>query len=141
MRVFPISIDFRDFAETAARPDVVAHAARIREEQRGRQIILGVDRLDYTKGIVERLRAYPTSASHHPQLHRRHYLIQVVVPSRADIPNYRELRQEVERLVSEINGKYSDSGWIPIVYLYRYACRARNWSHTIARRTSLWSLH
>ncbi len=127
--VFPISIDFRDFAEKAADPDVVAHAARIREEQRGRQIILGVDRLDYTKGIVERLRAYQHLLTHHPQLHRRITLIQVVVPSRADIPNYRELRQEVERLVSEINGKFSDSGWIPIVYLYRYLSREELVAH------------
>lgn len=117
--VFPISVDFHEFAEIAAQPDVEQHTARIREEQSGRQIVLGVDRLDYTKGIVERLLAFRHLLKHEPQIHRRITLVQIVVPSRADIPKYREMKEEVERLVSEINGKYSDAGWIPILYFYR----------------------
>jgi trehalose 6-phosphate synthase len=121
--VFPISIDFHQFAETAVQPAVAGQAVRIKEEQSGRQVIFGVDRLDYTKGIVERLRAFRYLLSREPHLRRRITFIQVVVPSRADIPKYRELKQEVERLVSEINGEFSDSGWIPIVYMYRHLSR------------------
>ena len=117
--VFPISVDFHEFAEIAAQPAVEQHTARIKEEQSGRQIVLGVDRLDYTKGIVERLLAFRHLLKHESQLHRRITLVQIVVPSRADIPKYREMKEEVERLVSEINGKYSDAGWIPILYFYR----------------------
>ncbi len=119
LAVFPISVDFHEFAELAARPEAERLTAKIREEQVGRQIVLGVDRLDYTKGIVERLLAFRHLLNHHPQIHRRITLVQVVVPSRADIPKYREMKEEVERLVSEVNGKFSDAGWIPIVYLYR----------------------
>jgi trehalose 6-phosphate synthase len=121
--VFPISIDHQEFAQTSLQPNVVAHATRIKDEQSGRQLILGVDRLDYTKGIVERLLAFRHLLTNSPELHRAISLIQVVVPSRADIPKYRELKQEVERLVSEINGHFSDRGWIPIVYLYRHLSR------------------
>jgi trehalose 6-phosphate synthase len=119
MAVFPISIDFQEFAELAVRAETERLTAKMREEQAGRQIVLGVDRLDYTKGIVERLLAYRHLLNQHPQMHRRITLVQVVVPSRADIPKYREMKEEVERLISEINGKFSDAGWIPIVYLYR----------------------
>jgi trehalose 6-phosphate synthase/phosphatase len=121
--VFPVSVDFREFAETAAQADVAAHATRMMEEHPGRQIVLGVDRLDYTKGIVERLRAFQHLLSHEPQLRRNVTFIQLVVPGRSDIPKYRELKQEVEQLVSEINGEFSDSGWIPIVYFYRHISR------------------
>jgi len=119
LAVFPISVDFHEFAALAARADAERLTARIRDEQVGRQIVLGVDRLDYTKGIVERLLAYRHLLNQHPQMHRRITLVQIVVPSRADIPKYREMKEEVERLVSEINGKFSDAGWTPIVYLYR----------------------
>lgn len=116
---FPISVDFGHFANLAARPEVEQRTARIREEQAGRQLVLGVDRLDYTKGIIERLLAFRHFLARHPQMHRRITLVQVVVPSRADIPKYREMKEELERLISEINGKFSDAGWIPIIYLYR----------------------
>jgi trehalose 6-phosphate synthase len=121
--VCPISIDLQEFAEISTRPHVAAHATRIKDEQSGRQLILGVDRLDYTKGIVERLLAFRHLLARSPELHRAITLIQVVVPSRSDIPGYREMKQEVERLVSEINGQFSDWGWVPIVYLYRHLSR------------------
>jgi trehalose 6-phosphate synthase len=116
---FPISIDFRAFAEQAARHEVADRAARIRVEQKDCQIVLGVDRLDYTKGIPERLKAFRNLLARFPDLRRKIVLVQVAVPSRADIPRYRELKTEIERLVSEINGEYTQSGWVPVHYLYR----------------------
>lgn len=117
--VFPVSIDFHEFADVAARDDVTAKVRRLRQEQQGRKIILGVDRLDYTKGIVERLRAFRHLLRNWPGMKRAVTLLQLVVPSREDIPKYRELKEEVERLVSEINGEFSDAGWVPVHYFYR----------------------
>lgn len=116
---FPVSIDFHEFADVAARDEVAARVRKLRQEQQGRKIILGADRLDYTKGIVERLRAFRHMLRNWPEMRRTVTLLQLVVPSRADIPKYRELKEEVERLVSEINGEFSDPGWVPVHYFYR----------------------
>jgi trehalose 6-phosphate synthase len=103
----------------AARDEVTARVRKLRQEQHGRKIILGVDRLDYTKGIIERLRAYRHMLRNWPKMRRNCTLLQLVVPSRTDIPKYRELKEEVERLVSEINGEFSDAGWVPVHYFHR----------------------
>jgi trehalose 6-phosphate synthase len=85
-----------------------------------RQLILGIDRLDYTKGIPERLEAYRNALVRYPELHNRVTLIQVVVPSREDIPQYYELKTRIERLVGEINGQFTQpGGWVPIHYVFR----------------------
>jgi trehalose 6-phosphate synthase len=85
----------------------------------GAKLILSVDRLDYTKGILERLSAYRLLLARHPELQERVTLIQVVVPSREDIPEYHDLRLRIENLVSNINGEYGRPGWTPIQYFYR----------------------
>lgn len=120
---FPISIDFHEFADVAARDDIGAQARKLRLDHQGRKIILGVDRLDYTKGIVERLRAFRHTLRTHPELRRSVTFLQLVVPSRADIPKYRELKEDIERLVSEVNGEFSDASWVPVHYLYRRFAR------------------
>jgi trehalose 6-phosphate synthase len=91
----------------------------VHENYPGRQIILGVDRLDYTKGIPEKLRAYRHLLRTHPELIEKVSLIQVVVPSRWEIPHYDRLKQEIERLTGRINGEFSRPGWIPVHYFYR----------------------
>ncbi len=121
---FPISIDFHEFADQASTPEVAERAERIRDELGGSQIVLGVDRLDYTKGIPERLHAFRYLLRHYPELHHRITLVQVVVPSREDIPKYKELKQEIEGLVSRINGEFTEPGWVPIHYLYRHLSRS-----------------
>jgi trehalose 6-phosphate synthase/phosphatase len=80
---------------------------------------VGVDRLDYTKGIPERLKAFGYFLRTYPEFHRRVELIQIVVPSREGIPRYDQLKREVERLVTHVNGEFSEPGWVPINYLYR----------------------
>jgi trehalose 6-phosphate synthase/phosphatase len=90
---------------------------RRRFSQRG--LLLAVDRLDYTKGIPERLRAFRRLLAGRPDLHGKVVLVQIAVPSRDRILRYRELREEVNRLVGEINGDYSTPGWTPIVYIRR----------------------
>lgn len=120
---FPISIDFQAFADGASDPGVVERAQEIRGNLPGRRFILGVDRLDYTKGIPYRLQAFDRAMRRYPELRRKVSLIQVVVPSREDIPEYSELKEEIERLVGQINGSWTESGWVPIHYIYRSLSR------------------
>lgn len=121
MRVgdFPIGIDAKAFAARAAAPEVQELLTRIRSKFEGRQIVLGLDRLDYTKGIPERLRAFANLLERFPEVRGRISLFQVVVPSRVGIPKYDELKVEIERLVGEINGRYAQLGWVPVHYFFR----------------------
>jgi trehalose 6-phosphate synthase len=116
---FPISIDFKDFARQAASKDIAEQSRQLRDSIHNNQIILGVDRLDYSKGIPEKLRAFRNVMERFNNLHGKITLVQIVVPSREDIPQYQALKSEIESLVSEINGKFSRSGWIPIHYMFR----------------------
>jgi trehalose 6-phosphate synthase len=116
---FPISIDFEEFALGASNDDVAARAAKIVHDLNGSRIILGVDRLDYTKGIPERLAAFRHLLECHPELHGKVALMQVVVPSREDIPKYKELKAQIQRTVSEINGHFGEPGWVPVHYIHR----------------------
>ncbi|HWQ16173.1 MAG TPA: trehalose-6-phosphate synthase [Roseiflexaceae bacterium] len=116
---YPIGIDARAFAGQASAPEVRARAEALRAAYAPGRIMLGVDRLDYTKGIVERLGAFRYALAHYPELHERLTFVQLVVPSRTDIPAYAELKAHIERLVSEINGQYSRPGWVPVHYLFR----------------------
>jgi len=116
---FPISIDFNSFADLASDREVAKRAEEIREALRNRKIILGVDRLDYTKGIPERLRAIRQLFISHPELQEEVTFVQIAVPSREDIPEYFALKNEIEQLVGEINGQFTRPGWIPIHYQYR----------------------
>ncbi len=116
---FPISIDFDEFSKGAAKVDVANRADEITRGFNGRHIILGVDRLDYTKGIPEKLAAFRHLLECHSDLHRKVTLVQVVVPSREDIPKYGELKAQIQRTVSEINGRYGEPGWVPIHYIHR----------------------
>ena len=117
--VFPISIDFNEFAQKAASPEVTERVQQVREQFPHRKIILGVDRLDYTKGIPERLRAFASALERYPTLRHNITLIQVVVPSRTAIDEYQDLKSEIEMLVGEINGKFTEPGWVPIHYVFR----------------------
>jgi trehalose 6-phosphate synthase len=117
--VFPISIDFDEFSGEAKSPEVEKRLEAIREEYRGKTLILGIDRLDYTKGIPERLRAYRLLLEENPDLCEKVILLQVMVPSRGDIGEYADLKNEIEQLIGEINGRFSRLGWIPVQYRYR----------------------
>lgn len=120
---FPISIDFLEFAEEATHPEVTQKVQTLREELRTRYLLLGVDRLDYTKGMVERLHAFRALLMRAPELAEQVTLVQVAVPSRESVPKYRDIRLSVERMVSKINGRFTRPGWVPIHYLYRHLTR------------------
>ncbi len=116
---FPIGIDYGSFAETARSPEVEARMGELARAIGPFAIILGVDRLDYTKGIPERLSAFRNALSRFPELREKVVLFQMTIPSREGVPEYQALKAQVERLVGEINGEYSTAGWVPVHYHYR----------------------
>jgi trehalose 6-phosphate synthase len=120
---FPISIDFEEFSQQAARPEIARHSAEIRRRLSGDLLVLGVDRLDYTKGIPERLKSFQLLLGRFPELRGHITLVQVVVPSREEIPNYKRLRRELELLISQINGEFTQPGWVPVHYIHRSLAR------------------
>ncbi|MCF8105193.1 MAG: trehalose-6-phosphate synthase [Desulfohalobiaceae bacterium] len=121
--VFPISIDYREFSDLAAAKDISERVKDIHENFPDKKNIFSVGRLDYTKGIPEGLRAFRKFLTLFPEMHRKVRFIQVVVPSREDIPAYAALKEEIERLVGEINGVFSQEDWMPVQYVYRHLDR------------------
>ncbi|MFQ5417156.1 MAG: bifunctional alpha,alpha-trehalose-phosphate synthase (UDP-forming)/trehalose-phosphatase [Myxococcota bacterium] len=109
---FPIGIDFELF-------ESLARAAPVQPETQRERVVLGVDRLDYTKGIPERLRAFERMLELHPEYRERVVLLQLAVPSRSQVAEYKELKRELDEIVGRINGRFATAGWSPIRYLYR----------------------
>ena len=116
---FPIGIDFDSFENGAKSEAVSQRSQQLRASFPHCQLILGSDRLDYSKGIPERLRAFRNALERYPELHRRVVLLQIVVPSRVDIPKYHEFKGCIDRLVGDINGRFSTNNWIPVQYHFR----------------------
>jgi len=116
---FPIGIDARSIIEASRAAEVVEQYQAIKDRYHDRQLILGVDRLDYTKGIPERLRAYANLLERFPELRRKVQLLQVAVPSREGIQEYDELKGEIDQLVGAVNGRYAELGWTPVLYFFR----------------------
>src|SRR5205823_4388114 len=113
---FPIGIDYDSFEQGAASKEVAQRASELRTAFLRAQLILGVDRLDYSKGIPERLRAFRVALERYKELRSRVVLIQNVVPSRAEIPRYHEFKDRIDRLVGDINGRFSTATWLPVHY-------------------------
>ncbi|MBL3686300.1 bifunctional alpha,alpha-trehalose-phosphate synthase (UDP-forming)/trehalose-phosphatase [Leucobacter zeae] len=117
---FPISIDAESFAATARRPEIIERARRIREDLGDpRTVMLGVDRLDYTKGIRHRLKAFDELLADGEIDPTDTVFVQVASPSRERVDAYRQLRDEVEGTVGRVNGAHGTIGRAPLVYLHR----------------------
>jgi trehalose-6-phosphate synthase len=116
----PIAIDTTDFERLARSPETQSRASEIRKELGDPDhVILGVDRLDYTKGIDARLKAFSTLLDRSPEEATRYAFVQLAVPSREQVPAYQDLRIDIEQIVSRINGEYGEPGRAPVSYLYR----------------------
>jgi trehalose 6-phosphate synthase len=116
----PISIDAAEFAAFAEEPAVKEGIKALQEQFSGRTLLLGVDRLDYTKGIIERLLAVEMLLERNPGLRTSLAFLQIAVPSRDDVREYRQLRSTVEQHVGRINGRFTQPGSdVPVHYLYR----------------------
>jgi trehalose 6-phosphate synthase/phosphatase len=116
--VFPIGIDAAEFAARADTPEVAAQARRLRGDE-GIRLLVGIDRLDYTKGIPRRLLAFEDFLTRWPDWLGRVRLVQVAVPSRTDVHAYGAFRQEVDALVGRINGAFGTPHWMPVHYIFR----------------------
>ena len=120
---FPISIDFNEFYLLSLDPTVKIEANQFHDQYPDQKIVLGIDRLDYTKGIVPRFRSFHLFLRNHPEFHGKIVLFQVVIPSRIEVPEYQAMKKELEQLLAQINGEFSRPGWVPIHYLYRHLSR------------------
>ena len=118
VRPFPISIDFEDICRFSESAEVEVEMARIQEEWglSGRLIGLGIDRVDYTKGIPHRFRAIGRFFEKYPEYLEKVVFVQAGVLSRSDIEAYQQLGGQIDHLVDEINGRFGQNGWQPIVY-------------------------
>jgi trehalose 6-phosphate synthase len=126
----PISIDAHGLRAEARGANVQTALQRLRQRFGNRRMLVGVDRLDYTKGIVERLRAIELLLERRREFRDRLIVLQIAVPSRGDIREYRDLRAEVEQVVGRINGRFTAPGAdVPVHYLYRGVPSAQLYAH------------
>jgi len=116
---FPMGINYEQFSNVDQDQKAQAERKRFRRKLGDCQVILSVDRLDYTKGIPQRLEAFSAFLDRNPRFVRKLILVLVVVPSRTKVEHYIQLKKQVDGLVGEINGKHGTIGWIPVWYLYR----------------------
>jgi trehalose 6-phosphate synthase/phosphatase len=116
---FPMGINYEQFSSVAENPQAQAERKRVRKKLGDCQVILSVDRLDYTKGIPQRLEAFSMFLDRNPKFKRKVILVLLVVPSRTRVEQYIQLKKQLDGLVGEINGKHGTIGWMPVWYLYR----------------------
>lgn len=117
---FPMSIQFNKFKTTANSPEVQKKKGKLRKTLDGYKVILSIDRLDYTKGLINRLQSYELFLEKNEQWHRKVILLLVVVPSRVGVEHYQQMKREIDELVGRINGRFGGIDWAPISYQYRY---------------------
>ncbi len=122
----PISVDLAGLSAEASSAATREQAERLRKDPRlhGRKVILGIDRLDYTKGILERLHAVDRLFLRHPELIGKAVFLQIGVPSRSHLEAYRRFQEEVVALVREVNARHAAAGWEPVVFLLEHKDRA-----------------
>lgn len=116
---FPIGIDYDKFHTASLSGVVHKKKEKIKRHLTNHKLIFSVDRLDYSKGQLLRLKGYETFLENYPQWHSKVVFIMVVVPSRDNIEKYKDMKKEIESTVSRINGKYGSITWHPIIYQYK----------------------
>jgi len=117
---FPMGIDYDKYSKATKAAGVQREIDRTLAEVGKRKIILSIDRLDYTKGIIQRLEAFDLFLSQNPEYKGKVTLIMVAVPSRTSVEDYKTLRNRLEQLVGRVNGEHGALGWVPVWYLYRF---------------------
>jgi trehalose 6-phosphate synthase len=126
---FPISIDYEEFNSGAAEPHVAEAAWYLHESFGDRQLLLGIDRLDYTKGVPERFLAFERALEKYPELKEKISLLQLVVPSRTEVAEYQILKEQLDQLAGRINARFAEAGWTPIHYVFRSLDRVQLLAH------------
>ncbi len=118
-RCFPIGIDVEAFTAMARTPDAEQQIRTLRQRTLKRQQIIGVDRLDYSKGLPERMQAYRRLLEMHPENQKSVTLMQIAPPTREEVEAYSDIRTELETLSGSINGQFADFDWTPVRYIHR----------------------
>lgn len=134
---YPISIDFKEFNDIAKTKEVDEAAWYLRENIDTKTVVLGLDRLDYTKGIPERFLAFERMLEKYPETHGEIALLQIVVPSRLNVPDYAQLKSDLDGLAGRINARFSKQGWVPIHYQFRELDRVQLAAHYKASEIAL----
>ncbi len=116
---FPMGIDYKKYHNSGLKPEVKKEISRQLNRLQKCKLILSIDRLDYSKGILQRLEGFNQFLEKHPEYREKVTLIMVVVPSRSRVESYRRLKHQLDTLVGRINGVHGTIGWTPIWYLYR----------------------
>lgn len=116
---FPIGIDVAEFGALARKPDVGSALLRNAPSPNRRKRIIGVDRLDYSKGLPERFRAFDEFLQRYPQFTKQVGFVQVAPPSRGEVDAYADIRNELEQLAGSINGRFGELDWTPVQYICR----------------------
>jgi len=116
---FPLGIDVDRFVHAESDIFVRKNIEKLEKKYSGRKVIISVDRLDYTKGIIQKLSSFDRFLEEYPEYRGKVVLVLIVVPSRWKVGYYRELKEDIDRYVGKINGKYSSVDWSPIQYFYR----------------------
>ena len=117
VEVFPIGIDTEDFVKSAEQEADSESTKRLRKRVGKRLWLIGVDRLDYSKGLVERFHSFERLLETRPEYRGKVTLMQIAPPSRSEVPEYREIRRNLETEAGHINGRFADFDWTPIHYL------------------------
>jgi len=122
---FPIGIDVEEFTLLTHAPEAREMYERMKREYSRRKLLIGVDRLDYSKGLPQRMRAFRELLQKFPETHNSATLIQIASPSREDVDAYNDILHELESLCGSINGNYGELDWMPVRYIHRVVARAR----------------
>ncbi|MGB9793462.1 bifunctional alpha,alpha-trehalose-phosphate synthase (UDP-forming)/trehalose-phosphatase [Caldisericum exile] len=116
---FPISIDFNKYNKAEELPEIKKKVKELKELSHGSKIVLSIDRLDYSKGIINRLLAIERFLEKYPEFHKNVLFIVVIVPSRIGVEKYDETKEYIDSLIGKINGRFSTIDWSPIQYLFK----------------------
>jgi trehalose 6-phosphate synthase len=122
---FPIGIDVEEFEALTHAPEGREMFERMRREYSRRKLLVGVDRLDYSKGLPHRIKAFRHLIEHYPEHRNSATLIQIASPSREDVTAYNDILHELETLCGSINGNFGELDWMPVRYMHRTVARAR----------------
>ena len=114
---FPIGIDVDEFDDLMTKPDAIEAQRTLLTSADGKKVIIGVDRLDYTKGLVERFEGYGQFLEEHPDWQHRAFLLQIAPPSRGEVHTYEAIRAELDGVSGRINGQFAHVDWVPIRYV------------------------
>jgi trehalose 6-phosphate synthase len=119
VKQFPLGISYKDYSKLSQSENIIKKATELKKMHKDRKLILGIDRLDYTKGILDRIKAYEYFLEQNPQFRKKVILVQIATPSRDNIEEYCTMKKEIDEAVGDINSRFGREDWTPIMYFYR----------------------